>query len=160
MIAVGGLDLPDEPEKSVNERLASLERGLEHLNAGLRLLGITPCSCCANYYRSSDRGALFPCCGELVCYNCFPQWWLQQSPKLSGADRQKVERDLRRWLISHHKAEVIGRPEDMHPERLLVKLIIGCEECNGSGKTYKGSRCPRCDGRGDVWLVVRTPDML
>ena len=158
MIAVGGLDLPPQPQKSPDERLSSLERELDHLKAGLGLLGVKPCSCCANYYRSSDPGALFHG-GELVCYNCIPQWWLQRSPKLSTDDRQQAERDLRRWLVSHHRAEVIGRAGDLPaPERLLMKLVTGCEQCNSSGKTDTGKRCSNCDGRGTVWLVVRDPD--
>ena len=43
-------------------------------------------------------------------------------------------------------------------ERTLMKLIIGCEECEGSGKSYTGRLCHRCSGGGTVWLVVRAPD--
>jgi hypothetical protein len=155
MIAVGGLNLSDQPEKSLDERLASLERGLEHLQAGLGLLGVKPCNWCGVFHRSSDPGALFHG-SELVCYKCISQWWSQRSTKLSGDDRQKAERDLRRWLISHHHAEVIGRAEDLPtPEQLLMKLVTGCEQCNASGKTYTGKRCSHCDGRGTAWLVVR-----
>jgi len=153
------MDLSDQPQKSPDERLASLERGLDHLKAGLGLLGAKPCNWCGVFYRSSDPAALFHG-GELVCYNCFPQWWLQRSPKLSSDVRQKTERDLSRWLVSHHGAEVIGRAENLPaPERLVMKLITGCEECDSSGKTYTGRSCPRCDGRGTVWLVVRAPDI-
>ena len=160
MIAVGVLDLSDEQQKSLDERLASLERRLEHLKAGLGLLGAKPCDRCGVFCRSSDRGALFHG-GELVCYNCIPQWWLQRSPKLGSDDRQQAERDLRRWLVSHHRAEVIGRPEDLPaPERLLMKLVTGCEQCNASGKTDTGKRCSNCDGRGTVWVVVRAPDLI
>jgi len=68
MIAKGGLGpLPDEPEKGRDERLASLERSLEHLKAGLGLLGVKPCSGCGVYYRRSDPGALFDG-GQLACY--------------------------------------------------------------------------------------------
>jgi hypothetical protein len=85
---------------------------------------------------------------------------LERSPLLTADDRRKAERELRRWLMSHHNAEVIGRPEDLPaPERLLMKLITGCEECESSGKTYTGRRCSRCDGRGAIWLVVRAPDV-
>ena len=59
------LALGDDPERVLSERLASLERGLEHLKAGLGLLLIKPCSWCGIYYRCSDLGALFDC-GELV----------------------------------------------------------------------------------------------
>ncbi len=61
--------MSDDPENGADERLASIERGLEHLKAGVGLLGITPCSLCNTYYRRSDPGALFHC-GEFVCYDC------------------------------------------------------------------------------------------
>jgi hypothetical protein len=148
----------DDPEKGVEEGLASLKRDLEHLKAGLRLLGVTPCSWCGIYYRRSDPSALFNY-GDLVCYNCIARWWLHRCPELSGDERQKVERDLRRWLVNHHHAEVIGRLGDLpKPELLLLKLVTGCEQCSASGKTNTGRRCPECDGRGTVWVVVRAPD--
>jgi hypothetical protein len=157
MIAVEDL-VSDDPEKGVEERLASLKRDLEHLKAGVGLLGITPCSWCNVFYRRSDPGALFHC-GEFVCYDCVPQWWLRRCPELSGDDRQRTERELRRWLVNHHHAEVIGRSGDLpRPEPLLLKLVTGCEQCEASGKTYAGGRCPHCDGRGTVWIVVRAPE--
>jgi len=150
--------LSDAPEKGLEERLANLERGLEHLKAGLGLLGVKPCSWCGIYYRRSDPGALFDC-GELVCFDCVPRWWSHRSPELSANDREKAERELRRWLVSHHHAEVIRRPKDLpKPERLLVKLVTGCEQCNATGKTYAGGLCHHCDGRATVWVVVRAPD--
>jgi hypothetical protein len=159
MIAVEDLVVSDDSEKSVNERLAGVERGLEHLKAGVELLGVTPCSSCDAYFRRSDLGALFHY-GEFVCYDCVPQWWLRRCPELSADGRQKVERELRRWLVSHHHAEVIGRSGDLpKPERLLMKLVTGCEQCDASGKTYTGARCHHCDGRGTVWVVVRAPEL-
>jgi hypothetical protein len=152
------MGLPGAPEKALDDRLASLERELDHLKAGLGLLGVKPCSWCGIYHRISDSGALFTC-GELACFNCLPQWWLHRSPGLSGTDRQVAERELRRWLVTHHNAEVIGRLEDLpQPERLRLKLVTGCELCDESGKTYTGHRCHHCDGRGTVWVVVRAPD--
>jgi hypothetical protein len=152
------LSLSDDPVKGYDERLASLERALEHMKAGLALLGVEPCNWCGIYYKSSDPGALFHS-GGFACYNCIPQWWLQQSPKLNVADRQKAERDLKRWLIRYHNAEVIGRLDDLpRAEGLLVKLVIGCEECEGTGKSYTGRLCARCNGGGTVWLVVRATD--
>jgi len=149
----------DDPEKGVEERLAGLERGLKHLKTGVELLGVTPCSCCDTYFRRSDPGALFHW-GDFVCYDCVPQWWLHRCPELSADHRQKTERELRRWLVSHHHAEVIGRSGDLPtPERLLMKLVTGCEQCDASGKTYSGARCHHCDGRGTVWVVVRTPEL-
>jgi hypothetical protein len=148
--------LPDAPEKSLDERLASLERGLEHLKTGLGLLGLVPCSQCGVFYRRADKGALFHC-DEFVCAKCVPLWWLHRSPELNATDRQKAERELRRWLVSYHHAEMIFRPANL-PEHFLMKLVTGCEECDGSGKNRTGGRCHRCDGRGTVWVVVRAPD--
>src|SRR5208282_3369837 len=91
MIAVGGFGVSDEPEKSLDERLAIVEIGLDHLKAGLGLLGVKPCNWCGIFYQSSDPGALFHG-AELACYNCISQWWLERSPKLSIDDRQKAER--------------------------------------------------------------------
>jgi hypothetical protein len=150
--------LSGDAGKDLDERLARLERGLEHLKAGLGLLGVKPCSWCGIYYRRSDPGALFDC-GELICFDCVTTWWSHRSPELSANDREKAERELRRWLVSHHHAEVIRRPGDLpKPERLAVKLVTGCEQCEASGKTYMGGRCSHCDGRGTVWVVVRAPD--
>jgi len=150
--------LSDESEKRFDERLASLERGLKHLQDGLGLLGVKPCTWCGVYYRRSEPGALFHC-GELVCFNCIPQWWSHLCPELNVADRQRVERELRRWLVSHHHADVIRRPADLpKPEQLLMKLVTGCDQCDASGKTPAGGRCHNCDGQGTVWVIVRAPD--
>jgi hypothetical protein len=153
------LVLSDDPEKGRDERLARLERGLEHLKAGLGLLGVKPCSSCGIYYRRSDEGTLFNG-GELVCYDCVPRWWLHRCPELSTDDRQKAERQLRHWLVSHYHAEVIGQLGNLpEPERLLMKLVTDCEQCNASGKNYEGKRCSHCDGRGTVWVVVVRPPL-
>jgi hypothetical protein len=144
--------------QNIDERLASIEHELEHLKAGLGLLGITPCSWCGAYYRRSDPGALLKC-GDVVCYRCLPSWWEQRCPTLSVGERQKTEMELNRWLVSHHGAEVIGMAEHLpEPERLSLKLVTGCEECNGTGKNYSGKRCHYCDGRGSVWVIVRRSD--
>jgi hypothetical protein len=141
-----------------DERLASLEREMEQLKDGLGLLGIRPCGWCGVFYRRSDPGALFDC-GELVCYHCVPRWWSQRCPQLSIGERQTVESGLRRWLCTNHHAQVVARLADLpKPERLLMKLVTGCEQCNASGKSYKGAPCSYCDGRGSVWVVVRVPD--
>jgi hypothetical protein len=147
----------EAPEKSPDDRLTNLERGLERMKAGLGLLGVTPCSWCGNFYRHSDPGALFSAVGgELVCYNCIPRWWSHRCPELGAEDRKKAERLLRRWLVSHHHAEVILQAEHMpKPEGLMLSMVTGCEECDGGGKTETGRRCHHCDGRGTVWVVVR-----
>jgi hypothetical protein len=147
--------LSDEPEKNLDQRLASIERGLEHLKDGLGLLGVKPCTLCGVFYRRADPGSLFR---EFVCFNCIQQWWSHRCPELSGEDRQKTERELRRWLVSYHHADVILKPEKLpRPEMLVMKLVTGCDQCDASGKTYSGGRCHHCDGRGTEWVVVYAP---
>ena len=147
--------MSDQSQKTIEERLASLELGLEHLKSGLGLLAVKPCAWCGNFRRRSDPGALFEC-REFVCFNCIQLWWLHRSPELPTAERHTTERELRRWLVTHHHAEVILHPGKMpQPEQLVLKLITGCEQCDGSGKTRSGGPCGRCDGRGTVWVVVR-----
>jgi hypothetical protein len=148
-------------EKGLDERLSGLERRLKRQEAGLGLLGLRPCNCCGTFYRRSDAGALCDC-GELVCYDCIPRWWSQRSPKLSTEERQTVERELRQWLVGRHHAEVIGKLKDLpEPDRLMMKLVTGCEQCGGTGKTSgTGGICHHCDGRGTVWVIVRAPEFV
>ncbi len=147
-----------EPTKGLEQRLASLEQALKQLSDGLGLLGVKPCSQCGVFYRRSDPGALFHS-GDFVCFKCISHWWSHRCPELSGDDRGTAERELRQWLMSHHHAEVILRPEKLpEPEKLLIKLVTACEDCDGSGKTPSGGRCHHCDGRGTVWVVIRAPD--
>src|ERR1022692_1613485 len=68
--------MSDNQGKSLDERLTTLEHGLENLKSGLGLLGIRSCSLCGTFYRRSDAGALCDC-GELVCYECILRWWPQ-----------------------------------------------------------------------------------
>jgi hypothetical protein len=140
------------------DRLAKVERDMERLREGLALLDVKPCSCCGKFYRSST-GALFDS-GTPVCFACLPQWWPLHSPGMGAAERQKTEMALTRWVLSHHHAEVIRRPEDLpDPEHLRLKLVVGCEQCQGSGKDFSGNKlCPRCDGRGTLWLISRKPN--
>ena len=153
-----GPALSYDVEMGRDEKLASLERELEYLKAGLGLLGVKPCSCCGVFYGRSDPGALFNC-GEFVCYACVARWWSHRRPQLSGKDRQTTESGLRRWLVTYHHAKVIAKSRDLpEPERLVMKLVTGCEQCSASGKSYSGAPCSYCDGRGSVWVVVRVPE--
>ena len=160
-VVIGQLRRKLEPNPEIPrlyQKLASLEREQEHLKAGLGLLGIRPCTRCGVFYRRADAGALCDC-GELVCYNCIPQWWQHRSPQLSAKGRQAVEREMRQWLVSHHNAQVIGKAEDLpKPDRLIMKLVTGCEQCDGIGKTSAGRPGHHCDGRGTVWVVIRAPE--
>lgn len=150
--------LSNDAENGRYEMLASLEREMERLKDGLGLLGVKPCSCCGVYYGRSDPGALFNC-GELVCYACVARWWSQRCPQLSVKERQTTESGLRRWLVTHHHAKVVAKSRDLpKPERLVMKLVTGCEQCSASGKSYSGAPCSYCDGRGSVWVVVRVPE--
>ena len=107
MIALEDMVVSDDPEKSINERLASIERGLDRLKAGVEVLSITPCDWCHPYFRRSDPGALFHC-SEFVCYDCVPQWWLHRCPELSADDRQRAERELRRLPVSSGVVQVLA----------------------------------------------------
>ena len=148
----------DSGTLSPEERLARIERDLDRLREGLALLEVKPCSCCGKFYRAST-GALFDN-GTPVCFACLPQWWPRRSPEMDVADRQKCEMALTRWVLSHHQAEVIRRPEALpDPESLKLKLVVGCEQCQGTGKDFSGTKpCARCDGRGTLWLVLRKPN--
>jgi hypothetical protein len=149
--------MPNDSKESLEERLTRIERELEHQKTGLALLGVKPCSRCDIFYQRSNPGTLFNC-GELVCFKCIQQWWLDRSPELSPNDRTKIESELCRWLLNHHQAELILRLDDLpNPEQLRIKLVVGCEACNSEGKTHSGKKCTQCDGRGTVWVVVRAP---
>jgi hypothetical protein len=125
--------LSGDPEKGLGERLASPE----HLKGGLGLLGVKSCSRCGIFYRRSDPGALFDCGGSaLAVFHHGGCTEVRNSVLMIG---KKAERELRRWLVSHHHAEVIGWLGNLpKPERLLLKLVTGCEQCNASGKTHTG----------------------
>jgi hypothetical protein len=148
--------MSNDSTESLEERLARIERELELQKTGLAALGVKPCSRCGIYYQRSNPGALLHCGSELVCFQCIQQWWLERSPKLSPNERTKTESELCRWLLNHHQAELILRLDDLpSPEQLRIKLVVGCESCNGSGKNITGKLCKQCDGRGTVWVVVR-----
>ncbi len=150
--------MSDNPEHTLDDRLASLERNLKRVEDGLALLGVKPCAWCGVFYRRSDPAALFHG-SQFVCFKCITPWWSHRCPELSVADRKTIERELRQWLLSHHNAQVILQPEKLpKPEEMLIKLVTGCDQCDASGKTPGGGRCHHCDGRGTVWVVVRAPD--
>jgi hypothetical protein len=148
--------LSDDSDKGLREKLESLERSLQQLKDGLGLLGLKPCSSCGVLHRRSDASALFHC-DDFVCFKCIPLWWQQRSPQLAAHERQRAERELSQWLVSHHHAELILRPGNL-PEHFRMKLVTGCEDCDGNGKSPSGKLCRRCDGRGTVWVVIRVPD--
>ena len=149
--------MSNNSEGSLDERLTRIERELERQRIALGLLGIKPCSRCGIFYQRSDPRTLFSC-GELVCFNCIQQWWLDRCPKLNPNDRPRIEGELCRWLLNHHQAELIRRFDDLpSPEQLRIKVVVGCETCSSEGKTHSGRKCNQCDGRGTVWVVVRAP---
>ena len=149
--------MSNDSEGNLEERLTRIERELERHKTGLGLLGVEPCGRCDIFYQRSHPGTLFSC-GELVCFNCIQHWWLDRSPKLDPNDRSRTESELCRWLLNHHQGELIRRLADLpSAEQLRIKLVVGCESCNGEGKTHSGRKCTQCDGRGSLWVVVRTP---
>src|SRR5271157_6237354 len=147
--------MSDESTESLEERLTRIERELELQKTGLAALGVKPCSRCGVYYQRSNPGAQLHCGSGLVCFQCIQPWWVERSPKLGPTERTKTESELCRWLLNHHQAELISRLEDLpSPEQLRIKMVVGCESCNGSGKSITGKLCKQCDGRGTVWVVV------
>lgn len=76
-------------------------------------------------------------------------------PKLSIHDRQPIERKLTRWLIDHHQAIVFREFSELPPREFQdVHIVVGCQECKGSGKQYGSERCRSCLGNGTVWVVT------
>lgn len=63
--------MSDDPDKSLDEKLASVERSPKQVNGALGLLGLQPCSRCGVFYRRSDKGVLFHY-DEFVCFKCVP----------------------------------------------------------------------------------------
>ena len=147
---------PNDPE----ETLARISQELQHLREGLRLLGLRPCSHCGRYFLSSDAGALLDA-GQLVCYICLHDWWQQRSPALSVQQRQTAEHKILRWLVAYHGAKVVNRPDKMPPaEEIEFKLVVACDECDGTGKNDAGGKCHNCGAQGSVWVVRLTPQLL
>ncbi len=139
--------------------LARIEHDLNDLIEALALLGVKRCSQCRKFFRSSDPGALFDCgqFGQLVCYDCIPDWWSSQSMRLGVADRERIEGKLASWLRKHHRAEVVkvnsraAAPDTSNAE---FQIVAKCVECAGSGKLMEGERCRFCNGLGTVRIVV------
>jgi hypothetical protein len=145
-------------QNDLEKRIARLAKELDFLKAGLRQLGLQPCSCCGRYFLSSDGKALFDA-GDLVCFSCLQTWWQQREPSLSVEARQAIEHRLARWLVAHHNAKIIRQAEKLpRPEMLQVKVVVSCEQCSGTGKLANGSRCGYCDGRGTLWVVELRPE--
>ena len=144
-----------EPENGPREALARLERDMANVKDALGLLGAKPCSVCGKFYLRSDPGNLFKACGDSVCYACFSSWWPDVCPKLSVHDRKAIEHKLTRWLIDHHQATVFREFSELPPRELQdVHIVVGCQECKGSGKQSGSERCRHCLGNGTVWVVT------
>ncbi|HEY3972615.1 MAG TPA: hypothetical protein VGM18_06400 [Candidatus Sulfotelmatobacter sp.] len=151
--------MPDELKPSVEnqvpeDRLANLQRDLDRLTAGVSLLGIKPCHSCGKFFRSANPATLFESRGNTICYDCLPEWWENYCGRLNATDREIAEHTLKIWLVTHHGAEVINRPEKLRkdpPPRL--QIAVSCFECHASGHLGE-DRCHFCDGRGSMWVVV------
>jgi hypothetical protein len=151
--------MAEDSESGIPDKLARMERELEHLSGGLGLLGIKPCTWCRKFFRFSDPGALFEC-DQLVCYGCLHDWWLHRSPELGVKDRQAIEHKLMRWLVSHHDATVTPQTKSLpEPEPHELRIVAACQECDATG-TQGGSRCHFCGGAGTLWVVVRNRNAI
>lgn len=144
-----------ESENGPREALARLERDMANVKDALGLLGAKPCSVCGKFYLRSNLGDLFKACGDSVCYACLSGWWSAVCPKLSVQDRTPIEHKLTRWLIDHHQATVFREFSELPPrEHQDVHIVVGCQECKGSGKQFGTERCRSCLGNGTVWVVT------
>jgi hypothetical protein len=131
---------------------------LDKIRDGLEMLGLKQCSCCRKYFKCPDGKNLLSA-GQLVCYRCVSGWWEQRSPKISIEERNAVERQLLRWLMTYHGAKVIRRLSHMPAtEEIELKMVVGCGLCNGTGKSGN-AKCQNCDGRGSEWVVVVKPKL-
>jgi len=136
--------------------LASISRELENIRDGLKTLGLKQCSCCGKYFMFQDGRNLLNV-GQLVCFKCIGSWWAQRSPKISIEERNTVEDQLFRWLITHHEARVIRHMSQLPPvEKIELKLVVRCEQCNGRGLSG-ATKCHACDGLGCEWVVIAKP---
>jgi hypothetical protein len=146
--------MPEETNQELYDRVARLERDLERLTTGVRLLGIKSCSWCSKFLRSSDPATLFDT-GTPVCYSCVLEWWHHQCNQLTVQERENIERALKIWLLRYHHAEVIKNPQKLPKEPPPhLQIVVSCNECHATGYVA-GTRCGYCDGRGTVWIVVR-----
>jgi hypothetical protein len=151
--------MPFEADKDYEARLAGIVHELDRQREALRLLGLKQCSCCAKYYAGQEGKNLLDA-GQLVCRRCVQDWWRQCSPTLDSKQRQVVEAKLRRWLVTHYNAKVIQQSEKIPPaDEIEFKIVVACEQCNGTGKGTSGDKCHSCDGRGIVWVVQLRPEL-
>ena len=148
-------------ERNVDElSLEQVVQELNHVRDALRLLGLKQCSYCGKYFPSDHGQSLFEA-GELSCYVCIQDWWRRRCPNLSVPERQAVEQKLLRWLVAHHNGKVIKHADKMpKPGDIELKMVVGCEQCTGTGKTENGKECHNCEGRGSEWVVVLKPELL
>jgi len=149
-------DLSDDRDRSNPERIA---REIERLKEGLQLLGLKQCCCCGRYSLTRDGKALFEAKGESACFNCIWDWWKRRSPELAIEERLAIEHKLLRWLVAHYGAKVVRQAAKMpKPETIKYKLIVGCDECKGTGK-IAAATCSYCEGRGFEWGVILWPEL-
>ena len=138
---------------SAPERLSELEQDVKALISALALLGVKRCAWCRQFFRSSEPGALFEN-GEIVCYECIPDWWASRSPTLGIVEREKIEGKLSSWLRRYHRAEVVKEIPENARNTAAFQIVTTCGECRGVGKLLEGERCRFCSGNGTVWIVV------
>jgi hypothetical protein len=145
--------------KELEASLARLFQELDHLKAGLRLLGLKQCGFCRKYFLSTDGRALLDV-GQFVCRGCVQVWWRQTSPLLSIEERRVVEHKLLRWLVAYHNAKVVRQMGKLpRADEMELKIVVECEQCQGTGKSASAGECHNCEGRGSVWVVDLRPEL-
>ncbi len=146
--------MPEESESALKEALDRHELDLARLKDAFALLGVSPCSRCQKFHRSTEPGALFDA-GELICYGCLREWWPQRSAQLGGKERQDLEGKLVFWLRDYRHAELFKDPAKLpDPALQELNMVAACLECRGTGRIMGDERCRYCDGRGTVWVIV------
>jgi hypothetical protein len=146
--------MTSEPQSP--DTLSRLQQDLKDVVDALTLLGVKRCSTCRKFFRASEPGSLFDY-GEFVCYGCMPDWWSSISPRLSVAEREKMEGRLSSWLRRYHRAEILkgeDREKRTGPSQSEFQIVVQCTECRGSGKLLEGERCRFCDGLGTVCIAA------
>lgn len=145
----------DGLEQRMVEILEGVERNLNDLVQGLGLLGLKRCSQCRRFFRSSDPGALFGGGGELVCFECIPEWWPSHRERLTCEERQETESRLVFWLRNFHNARTLnGAGKLKGNQTVKFELEAHCLECRGTGIYMGDKRCRYCAGPGTVRVMV------
>lgn len=126
---------PKDPKPTENPPdLAYVLGELESIRTALALVGLQQCHCCRKYFPCPDGKSLLKT-EQLVCFGCLEGWWRERSPQISIEERRVIERQILRWLVAYYGAKVIGQARQLpSPDATALKMIVGCEQCGGTGK--------------------------